>query len=163
MLFQLIQKKFRGNVNCLRNQIECKHLGGGYVNNFSTENYAKYIKSKNNKKIKLCRDHSGPFLSDQEKGMSLKNSIERTKMSLSTDISSGFSMLHIDTSKVQRKKYDIAEELFDYCNQLAEDKKSSIEFEFGSEDHGIRISINDFQRFKFSKIKFKILICQTDH
>ena len=85
-----------------RNQIECKHLGGGYVNNFS-ENYAKYIKSKNNKKIKLCRDHSGPFLSDQEKGMSLKNSIERTKMSLSTDISSGFSMLHIDTSKVQRK------------------------------------------------------------
>ena len=28
------------------NQIECADLGRGYVNNFSTETYAKYIKSK---------------------------------------------------------------------------------------------------------------------
>ena len=43
--------KFSKNIKkimliCSRNQIETEFLGGGYVNNFNTEEFAKFIKSK---------------------------------------------------------------------------------------------------------------------
>ena len=158
------KKKIKVMLIASRNQIESKILGKGYVNDFTTEKYAKYIKSKNNNNIKLCRDHSGPFLSDQETGMSLKEAKERTKQSLRSDILSGFSMLHIDTSRVVNKKYEVAEELFDYCDNIANQKKLKIEFEFGSEDHGIKVSIKEFLKdlnFFFKIKNSKYLVCQT--
>ena len=46
-----------------RNQIECEDLGGGYVNNFTTQEYSKYVKKRDIKKnVIMCRDHTGPFL-----------------------------------------------------------------------------------------------------
>ena len=50
-----------------RNQIDAKKFGGGYVNNFSTEEYSNYIASFKNKYLILCRDHCGPFIKDKEK------------------------------------------------------------------------------------------------
>ena len=45
-----------------RRQIESKDLGGGYVNNWSTEDFADYVSQKDIKKnIILCRDHGVPF------------------------------------------------------------------------------------------------------
>lgn len=146
-----------------RNQIECEKLGGGYVNNFTTEKFFKYVSRKKNKRIKLCRDHSGPFLNDNERRLSYKEAIERTKISLRTDIDSNFSMLHIDTSKAQ-KKFDLAEDLFDFCNNLAKEKNKKIKFEFGTEDHGVKYSFGQFIKDLdfFSKIKnSNYLVCQT--
>ena len=45
-----------------RRQIDSDIFGGGYVNNWSTERYSNYIRSKSpNNKIILCRDHGGPW------------------------------------------------------------------------------------------------------
>ncbi len=45
-----------------RRQIECKEFGGGYVNNWSTEDFSKYVEKNDIKgNIILCRDHGGPF------------------------------------------------------------------------------------------------------
>lgn len=156
-------KKLEVMLIASRNQIECKEFGGGYVNNFTTEKFSKYIKEKKNKKIKLCRDHSGPFLSDSEKKLSYKDAIERTKISLKADIESDFSMLHIDTSKA-KKKFDLADELFDFCNTLAKEKNKKIKFEFGTEDHGIKYSYKQFLKDLnfFCEIKnSNYLVCQT--
>ena len=41
-----------------RRQIESKQLGSGYVNNWSTEEFSKYVNENDkNGKILLCRDH----------------------------------------------------------------------------------------------------------
>ena len=61
-----------------RNQIECEKLGGGYVNNFTTEKFLNMFLEKN-KRIKLCRDHSGPFLNDNEKKIKLQRSNRANK------------------------------------------------------------------------------------
>ena len=45
-----------------RRQIECKSLGGGYCNNWNTEQLSKYVSSKDKKNmIILSRDHGGSF------------------------------------------------------------------------------------------------------
>ena len=46
---------------CSRNQIEAEKLGSGYVNNFSSKSFCKYINKLNNKYLKIGRDHGGPF------------------------------------------------------------------------------------------------------
>lgn len=44
-----------------RRQIEAAELGGGYVNNWSTEDFVKYVRERDKKKlILLSRNHSGP-------------------------------------------------------------------------------------------------------
>ena len=96
-----------------RNQIDKKEFGGGYVNNFSTEEFSKYIIKKKNKYIHICRDHSGPLLKDNEKKMSFNESLERTKESLQDDIINNFKLLHIDTSMC-KKKYETAENLISF-------------------------------------------------
>ena len=51
-----------------RRQIDSKDFGGGYVNNWSTEEFAKYVfKHDKNKKIFLARDHGGPWQNELEK------------------------------------------------------------------------------------------------
>ena len=44
-----------------RNQIDNLNFDGGYVNNWHTASFAKYVRKKcKNKKIYLARDHGGP-------------------------------------------------------------------------------------------------------
>jgi len=48
-----------------RNQIDAEFIGGGYVNNWTTEEFAQYVLKKNTNpnKIILARDHvQYPFL-----------------------------------------------------------------------------------------------------
>ena len=50
-----------------RRQIEAKSLGRGYVNNWSTEEFAKYVRENDkNYNIILCRDHGGPYQNENE-------------------------------------------------------------------------------------------------
>src|SRR4051794_29011712 len=45
-----------------RRQIECEEMGGGYVNNWSTEKFADYVIERDKKgKVILARDHGGPW------------------------------------------------------------------------------------------------------
>ena len=51
---------------CSRNQVESEKLGGGYVNNWSTEEFSKYVhQNDKNQNIILCRDHGGPYQNEK--------------------------------------------------------------------------------------------------
>ena len=65
-----------------RRQIDCSNFGGGYVNNWSTEKFADYVKKKDKKKnIILCRDHGGPWQNNLEisKKYNLKQAMNSAK------------------------------------------------------------------------------------
>ena len=48
-----------------RRQIDSEEFGGGYVNNWTTEDFARYVLDKDKKgKILLARDHGGPWQGD---------------------------------------------------------------------------------------------------
>ena len=146
-----------------RNQIDKKEFGGGYVNNFSTEEYSKYIKKKKNKYIHLCRDHAGPFLKDNEKNIKFEASLEKTKESLENDIINDFRLIHIDTSMC-KNKYRTADELISFCKSVASKNKKKIFFEFGTEEHGIKVAVKKFENDAayFSQIENKMfLVGQT--
>ena len=59
-----------------RNQIDNLKFNGGYVNNWHTASFAKYVRKKcKNKKIYLARDHGGPWQNNLE--VQKKNEFER--------------------------------------------------------------------------------------
>ena len=67
-----------------RRQIESKDNGGGYVNNWSTEDYSKFVNSIDKKKqIILARDHGGPWQNNIEikKKYNLLQAMESSKKS----------------------------------------------------------------------------------
>lgn len=87
-----------------RNQIDWR---GGYVNNWNTKKYMRFIKEMRkaypNAKIYICRDHCGPgFTGDFD----LK-SVYRT---IETDLENGFDLIHIDFSHFKGSHRDILEE-----------------------------------------------------
>lgn len=83
--FNKNQKNFFGTIPS-RRQVECKSLGGGYVNDWSTESFVKYVDND----ILIQRDHGGP-----SQGAKKDDGLE----SLKSDIQSGISFLHIDPWK----------------------------------------------------------------
>ena len=113
----------------------------------------------------MARDHCGPFKRDGTKNkFSLLQEVENCKKSLHDDIVNGFSLIHIDTSECKSSKYEIAQELIEYSNNLAKKNKKKIYFEFGAEDHGVMTNFkkfnNDAKFFsKFSNRQF--IVCQT--
>ena len=114
-------KKYKKKIMliCSRNQIETEFLGGGYVNNFNTEEFAKFIKSKKNRYLIMARDHCGPFKRDgfiNKKNLNYE--VDNCKKSLSDDIINDFSLLHIDTSECGKAKYEIAKDLINFSVSL---------------------------------------------
>ena len=93
-----------------RRQIDCANQGGGYVNNWTTENFAHYVKNRVKKaKIFMCRDHGGPWQNNNEVNFkySLNKTMQSAKESFKTDIDNDFKILHIDTSiDIKHKKLD---------------------------------------------------------
>jgi len=131
-----------------RRQIESKELGRGYVNNWSTEEFSKYVLKKDmKKKIILCRDHGGPWQNDHDKKykVNLKTAMDSAKKSFKTDIDNNFKIIHIDTSEDPHSKISNIEqinricELYEFCINYAKKRKKEIfiEINFGKEDGGI--------------------------
>lgn len=146
-----------------RNQIDAKQFGGGYVNNFCTEEYSNYVGSLKNKYLILCRDHCGPFIKDKEKNYSFKKTYENCLRSLETDIDSGFKILHIDVSSCNGK-YKIAKKMIDHCLNYSKKLNKKIYFEFGSEDHGFKSSMKQFKsdlNFCKNYKEIKFLVANT--
>ncbi len=123
-----------------RRQIETESLNHGYVNNWSTEEFSKYVKKKNSNVI-LCRDHGGPYQGiNSSKNSNIKIEMNNAKISFKSDIDSGFKILHIDPSLHLKKKnpfknsIDRLFELYEYCWSYAKRKKKDIAFEIGTEE-----------------------------
>ena len=127
-----------------RRQIDSEDFGGGYVNNWTTESFSRYVKKKNKKKqIILCRDHGGPWQNnfEKKKKMTEIEAMNSAKKSFSRDIDAGFKILHIDTSlslkdteKSKKKCLLRLFELYEFCFNYAKKKRKKIYFEIGTEE-----------------------------
>ena len=165
-----------------RRQIDSEYFGGGYVNNWDTKNFSKYIKTKNKKKkVILARDHGGPWQNNLEidQKLSIKQAMESAKKSFAEDIDSNFKILHIDPSIdiFNKSKPDqILErvyELLDFCYTYASKKNKKIEIEVGTEEQNgstntpdelieTLTKLNKFcKKNKFPKISFVVIQAGT--
>jgi len=126
-----------------RRQIDSEEFGGGYVNNWTTQEYADYVIDRDKKgKIILARDHGGPWQNEKEKqkNLSLRRAIESAKLSYKADIEAGFQMLHIDPSVDIHGELNVNEvleriyELYEYCWREAQKIGQEIIFEIGTEE-----------------------------
>jgi len=126
-----------------RRQIDGEEFGGGYVNHWTTEQFAQYVIERDKKgKVLLARDHGGPWqnTSEKEAGLGLRRAMESAKSSYLADLQSGFQILHIDPSVDIHSKPDIDEvlervfELYEYCWREAQALRQEVIFEIGTEE-----------------------------
>jgi hypothetical protein len=127
-----------------RRQIECEAQGGGYVNNWTTESFARYVRDRDRGGyVVLARDHGGPWQNYQEvsESMDLVSAMASAKHSFMVDIESGFDIVHIDPSidiHAERLQQNvILERLFDlyeHCMAVADREGAQIAVEVGSEE-----------------------------
>ena len=126
-----------------RRQIDSEDFGGGYVNNWTTDDFARYIIDADKKgKVLLARDHGGPWQNNKEKdeGLSLRRAMESAKASYKADIDAGFQILHIDPSvdihgsPSADEVLDRVFELYEYCWSYAQRSGKEVIFEIGTEE-----------------------------
>jgi hypothetical protein len=126
-----------------RRQVDSEQFGGGYVENWTSKQFANYVTEKDvGNNIILARDHGGPWQNEFEKiqNMDLKDAMQSAKDSYRADIDAGFHMLHIDPSVDIHAKPNVDQilervyELYDFCCSYAKQKKQDIIFEIGTEE-----------------------------
>jgi len=139
-----------------RRQVDCAELGGGYVNNWTTEEFAGYVAARDRKRMTvLARDHGGPWQNPVEirRGLPLAEAMESAKRSYAADIRAGFRILHIDTSvdihgrpsaeEVLRRVF----ELYEFCHAEAQRLGREVAFEIGTEEQsGVANTMADLER-----------------
>jgi hypothetical protein len=143
-----------------RRQIECELLGGGYVENWTTEEFADYVhfhdKGKN---IVLARDHCGPWqlekLNYDGSTRSLNEEMVDVNSSLLADITSGFDVIHIDPSLGYKNNLnddqvqDLVFVMIEYCESI---KLKEILYEIGTEEQVFSATQVEFATEKLEKI-----------
>jgi tagatose-1,6-bisphosphate aldolase non-catalytic subunit AgaZ/GatZ len=165
-----------------RRQIDSEEFGGGYVNNWTTENFASYVTDRDKKgKILLARDHGGPWQSikEKEEKLSLRRAMDSAKLSYRTDIAAGFQVLHIDPSVDIHGSPNVDEvldrvfELYEFCWSEAQQAKREIIFEVGTEEQSgstnsqeeLDYTLNAIKEFcsrnKIPKPTFVVIQCGT--
>ncbi len=165
-----------------RRQIDSEEFGGGYVNNWTTEDFARYVTDKDKKgKILLARDHGGPWQSTKEKDaqLSLRRAMDSAKSSFRDDIAAGFQVLHIDPSVDIHGQPDVDEvldrvfELYEFCWNQAQQSKQEIIFEVGTEEQSgstnsqeeLDYTLNAIKKFctqnKLPQPTFVVIQCGT--
>lgn len=127
-----------------RRQIDSAELGGGYVNNWSTENFVQYIRSSSDyRNIVLSRDHSGPWqgrIGVHSEELTFENALYEAKKSLLTDIEMGFDILHIDPSLALSRGFseeqveEISLELIEFCFTECNKRKMNFIYEYGADE-----------------------------
>jgi flagellar hook protein FlgE len=126
-----------------RRQIDSEQFGGGYVENWTTEQFADYVRYKDTKKnIILARDHGGPWQNELEisNKLNLNDAMQSAKESYRADIDAGFQMLHIDPSVDIHANPNIDQvlervyELYEFCWTYSQQKKQDVIFEIGTEE-----------------------------
>jgi tagatose-1,6-bisphosphate aldolase non-catalytic subunit AgaZ/GatZ len=138
-----------------RRQIDSGDFGGGYVNNWTTEQFSTYVLDKDKSgNVILCRDHGGPWQNslEKEQNLGLTKALDSAKLSFQEDIESGFQIIHIDPSVDIHKQptmeniVDRVLELYEFCWETALKCNRKIEFEIGTEEQsGSTSSAIEFQ------------------
>lgn len=89
-----------------RNQVDADELGGGYVNGWDQQRFARDIRAIADEvsfdgMYYLCRDHGGPWQRDNERLAHLPEdeAMELARRSYVADIEAGFDLLMIDPTK----------------------------------------------------------------
>lgn len=165
-----------------RRQIDSEEFGGGYVNNWTTEEFARYVIDRDKKgKILLARDHGGPWQSLVEKdaGLGLRRAMNSAKSSYCADIKAGFQVIHIDPSIDIHGKPDVDEvldrvfDLYEYCWSVAQKCRQEIIFEIGTEEQSgstnsqeeLDYTLNSIKRFcaknRLPQPTFVVIQCGT--
>ncbi|KPI20068.1 hypothetical protein OK074_7617 [Actinobacteria bacterium OK074] len=128
-----------------RRQVETAAQGGGYVEGWTTETFASYVRSQDpDQLILLCRDHGGPYQNPEEKRQrySLGAALKSAAQSYEDDIRQGFDLLHVDTSvdldgiAPMEAAVDRAVELYGQAVETARSLGRGTLFEIGFEDQG---------------------------
>jgi len=126
-----------------RRQIDSEEFGGGYVNNWTTAEFARYVIDRDKKgKVLLARDHGGPWQNSKEKDakLSLRRAMESAKSSYRADLEAGFQVLHIDPSVDIHGQPDVDEvldrifDLYEYCWSQAQQLRREVIYEIGTEE-----------------------------
>ncbi|MET0237252.1 MAG: class II D-tagatose-bisphosphate aldolase, non-catalytic subunit [Kibdelosporangium sp.] len=127
-----------------RRQIETAELGGGYVEGWTTEQFAEYVRAADPERmVLLCRDHGGPWQSPAETGLGEREAMRSCMLSFRRDIEAGFDLLHIDTSSGPGRGTPPVEsavdrllELYAECCAVAAANGREVQFEVGVEEQG---------------------------
>ena len=144
-----------------RRQVDSERMQGGYVNNWTTENFAQYVKSKDKKNmVILSRDHGGPWQNNLEieNSFDLKKAMDSSKDSYLTDIKSGFQILHIDPSIDPFNSLNtdtIIErvfELYEFCVEHSQKNNKDIIYEIGTEEQSGSTNTPDELEYTIEKI-----------
>ena len=143
-----------------RRQIDSADFGGGYVNNWTTEEFSEYVINADKLgNVYLARDHGGPWQSDLEKEnkFGLRKAMESAKNSYKVDIDSGFQFLHLDPSidihgsVTVDDSLDRLFELYDFCFNYAKKKGREIIFEIGTEEQTGSTNSQEELKYTLSK------------
>ncbi len=135
-----------------RRQVDMNH---GYSNNWNTEDFVKYVKSKD-KNILVCRDHGGI----------MQGSIEDYGLkSMIADVVAGMDIIHIDPWKSKDYRYSMLYTITAILT-LAE-YSDTVQFEIGTEQSIFEYSANEIDGFLFdvhngvgdlfSRIKYSVI------
>lgn len=165
-----------------RRQIDSEEFGGGYVNNWTTEEFSRYVIDKDKKgKILLARDHGGPWQSIKEKDaqLGLRRAMDSAKSSYRADIKAGFQVIHIDPSVDIHGEPDVDEvldrvfDLYEFCWTQAQQLNREIIFEVGTEEQSgstnsqeeLDYTLNAIKKFclknKIPQPTFVVIQCGT--
>lgn len=152
-----------------RRQIDSDEFGGGYVNNWSTHEFARYVINADKKgKILLSRDHGGPWQNSKEKDsdFSLRRAMESAKSSFKADLDAGFQVLHIDPSVDIHSNPDTDEvldrifELYEYCWSYAQQLHQEVIFEIGTEEQSGSTNTQEELEYTLSTVQ---KFCKKNH
>jgi len=128
-----------------RRQIEAEPFGGGYVQGWTTETFAEYVRERDpDHLVLLCRDHGGPWQhpSERDAGYDEAAAIDSSVASFERDIAAGFDLLHIDTCLEAAAEAEVSDAIarlltiYGACWELAQRAGRAIAFEVGFERQG---------------------------
>lgn len=121
-----------------RRQIEAGCLGGGYVENWTTESFAAFVRSLGGSQTVLCRDHGGPWQGAGEEELGRDVAMERAKTSIAEDLAQGFGLIHLDPSIGEDERpldetLEMLFELYEFTLATASKLGCEVELEIGAE------------------------------
>jgi tagatose-1,6-bisphosphate aldolase non-catalytic subunit AgaZ/GatZ len=129
-----------------RRQVDIAELGGGYVEGWTPETFAEYVRRWDpDRLLLLCRDHGGPWQNSRECTLNYDEAeaMASSLRSLLADIDAGFDLLHLDTSAdlagpaTRERATDRLVRLYAECHEAACRRNRKVRFEIGLEDQGV--------------------------
>ena len=130
-----------------RRQVECEELGVGYVENFTSSQFARFVRERDTgNMILVCRDHGGPYQGHDEEHLDPERAVAQAVLCMKQDIDAGFDLIHVDCGihkgDVREATAHILTEVSSYARSIGR----SVLFEVGTEQNvGVSTSLNKFK------------------